>query len=252
MVALVDADIGQSFLGPPTTIGLSLFKSHPDWELVLSPPEIFFVGSTTPEGYFPSHLKGVKRMVDKAISSGAEVVLIDTTGFVSGEAGKELKRRKIELLSPRFILALQKSDEIEPILELYKENPLYKIHRLPLSEQVRPRSMEERRTYRADRFRDYFKGSVIHEFAFDKLQIEGDVLDPSGETIPLDWSLKINGLLIGLKNSDDETLGLGLIRNYFEEKKVVRISTPLRDIQRVKTIQLSSHKVIPLYEEERS
>lgn len=252
MVALVDADIGQSFLGPPTTIGLSLFKSHPDWELVLSPPEIFFVGSTTPEGYFPSHLKGVKRMVDKAISSGAEVVLIDTTGFVSGEAGKELKRRKIELLSPRFILALQKSDEIEPILELYKENPLYKIHRLPLSEQVRPRSMEERRTYRADRFRDYFKDSVIHEFAFDKLQIEGNVLDPSGETIPLDWSLKINGLLIGLKNSDDETLGLGLIRNYFEEKKVVRISTPLRDIQRVKTIQLSSHKVIPLYEEERS
>jgi len=248
MVALVDADIGQSFLGPPTTIGFSLFKSHPDWELVLSPPEIFFVGSTTPEGYFPAHLKGVKRMVDKAISSGAEVVLIDTTGFVSGEAGKELKRRKIELLSPRFILALQKSDEIEPILELYQENPLYKIHRLPLSEQVRPRSIEERRTNRADSFRDYFKDSVIHEFAIDELQTEGEVLDPSGETIPLDWSLKINGLLVGLKNNDDETLALGLIRNYFEEKRVVRISTPLRDIQRVKTIQLSSHKVIPLYE----
>src|SRR5512136_3343455 len=59
-VALVDADIGQSFLGPPTTIGLSLFKSDPDWKLLLSPPEIFFVGSFTPEGYFPTFLKGVK------------------------------------------------------------------------------------------------------------------------------------------------------------------------------------------------
>jgi polynucleotide 5'-hydroxyl-kinase GRC3/NOL9 len=115
-VALVDADIGQSFIGPPTTIGFSVFKSDPDWEVVLSPPEIFFVGSTTPEGYLPTHLKGVKRMMDKAISSGAEVVLVDTTGFVLGEAGKELKRRKIDVLSPHFIIALQKSDEIEPLL----------------------------------------------------------------------------------------------------------------------------------------
>ena len=128
--------LGNPFLALLTTIGLSVFKSDPDWEVVLSPPEIFFVGSTTPEGHFPIHLKGVKRMVDKAPSYGADVIFVDTTGFVLGEAGKELKRRKIDLLSPRFILALQKSDEIEPILELYKENPLYKIHRLPLSEQV--------------------------------------------------------------------------------------------------------------------
>ncbi len=44
-VALVDADLRQSFLGPPTTIGLAVFKSDPNWEVVLSPPEIFFVGS---------------------------------------------------------------------------------------------------------------------------------------------------------------------------------------------------------------
>ena len=110
-IALVDADIGQSFLGPPTTIGLAIFKSHPDWEVILSPPEIFFVGSTSPEGHFPIHLKGVKRMVDKAPSYGAEVIIVDTTGFILGEAGKELKRRKIDLLSPRFIIALQRSNQ---------------------------------------------------------------------------------------------------------------------------------------------
>jgi polynucleotide 5'-hydroxyl-kinase GRC3/NOL9 len=250
-VVLVDSDIGQSTLGPPATIGLSVFKSDPDWEVVLSPPEIFFVGSTTPEGHFPLFLKGVRRMLDKAISYGTELILIDTTGFVLGEAGKELKERKIDLLSPRFILALQKSDELEPILDVYKENPHYKIYRLSLSGQVTPRSMEERRTNRADRFRDYFKDSVIHELAIEEVQIEGEVLDPSGEAIPLDWSLRINGLLIGLKDSNDETLALGMVKNFFEEEKVLRISTPLEDIQRVKTIQLSSLKVIPLYEEER-
>jgi polynucleotide 5'-kinase involved in rRNA processing len=86
--------------------------------------------------------------------------------------------------------------------------------------------------------------------AVEEVQIEGEVLDPNGESIPLDWALRINGLLIGLKDSDDETLALGVIRNYLAEKKVVRVLTPLADIPRVKTIQLSSLKIIPLYEDE--
>jgi polynucleotide 5'-hydroxyl-kinase GRC3/NOL9 len=249
-VALVDADIGQSFLGPPATIGLSVFKSDPDWQLVLTPPEIFFVGSITPEGNFPIHLKGVERMADKAASHGVDVILVDTTGFVLGEQGIELKRRTLDLLSPRFILALQKSDELEPILEHYKENALPRILRLPLSEQVRSRSMEERRTYRTDKFQEYFKHSVIQELAVEGFQIEGEVLDPNGETLPLDWALRINGLLIGLKDSNDETLALALIKNYDVEKKLVRVSTPLREIERAKTIQLSSLKVILLHEDE--
>jgi polynucleotide 5'-hydroxyl-kinase GRC3/NOL9 len=250
-VALVDADIGQSFLGPPATIGLSVFKSDPDWQLLLSPPEIFFVGSTTPEGHFPIHLKGVKRMVDKVPSYGAEVTLVDTTGFILGEAGKELKRKKIDLLSPRFILALQKSNEIEHVLDHYKENPLYKIVRMPLSDQVKPKSIEERRINRTNKFQEYFKHSVTQELTIEEVQIEGEVLDPNGDVLPFDWALRINGLLIGLKDSHDETLALGVIRNYFEEKKVARVLTPLREMERVKTIQLSSLKVIPLYEEER-
>jgi polynucleotide 5'-hydroxyl-kinase GRC3/NOL9 len=249
-VALIDADIGQSFLGPPATIGLSVFKSDPDWQLVLTPPEIFFVGSITPEGNCPIHLKGVKRMADKAASHGVDVILVDTTGFILGEKGIELKRRKLDLLSPRFILALQKSDELEPILEHYKENALPRILRLPLSEQVRSRSMEERRTYRTDKFQEYFKHSVIQELAVEGFQIEGEVLDPNGETLPLDWALRINGLLIGLKDSNDETLALALIKNYDVEKKLVRVSTPLREIERAKTIQLSSLKVILLHEDE--
>ena len=249
-VGLVDADIGQSFLGPPATIGLSVFKSHPDWKVILSPPEIFFVGSTTPEDHFPIHLKGVKRMVDKASSYSPDVILVDTTGFVLGEAGKELKRRKIGLIHPRFILALQKYDEIEPILEPYKRNALYKIYHLPLSEQIKPKSMEERKINRTNKFQDYFKYSVIQEFAVEEVQIEGEVLDPNGERLPLDWSLGINGLIIGLKDGNDDTLALGVVRNYSQEKKVVRVLTPLTEIQRVKTIQLSSIRHILLYEDE--
>ncbi len=248
-VALVDADIGQSFLGPPTTIGLSVFKSDPDWEIVLSTPEIFFVGSTTPEGHFPIHLKGVKRMVDKALSYSLDLILVDTTGFVLGDGGKELKRRKIDLISPQFILALQRSDELEPILEFYKENPAIKILRPPVSNQVKARSMDERRAYRTNKFQNYFKNASIQELSMEEIQIEGKVLDPYGEPIPLEWALRLNGLLVGLKDIRDETLALGIIKNYSEEGKKIKILTPLPDIKGVKTLQLSSQKVIYFEEE---
>ena len=249
-VALVDADIGQSFLGPPTAIGLALFKSPPDWEGNLL-PEIFFVGSNTPEGHIPIHLKGVKRMVEKAISYGARVILVDTTGFILGEAGKELKRKKIDLISPQFILVLQRSREVENILELYKENPLYKIYRLPISEQVKSRSYEERRTYRMRKFREYFKDSEIKELAIDGIRLEGKVLDSTGFAIPLEWSIWIKGLLLALKDVNDETLGLGVIENFLEEEKILRISTPLTNFKNVQALQLGSLKLNSSYEEER-
>jgi polynucleotide 5'-hydroxyl-kinase GRC3/NOL9 len=189
-------------------------------------------------------------MVDRASSHGMEVILVDTTGFALGEAGRELKRRKIDLISPRFILALQRDDEIEPILEPYNENTLYRIHRLPLSEQVRAKSVEERRMNRTNKFRSYFKYAAIQELAIEGVQIEGEVLDPDGAPLPLDWALKMNSLLIGLKDENDETLALGLTKNYFEEKKVLRVSTPLREMEKVKAIQLSSLRLLLLYEDE--
>ncbi|MGQ9646362.1 MAG: Clp1/GlmU family protein [Thermodesulfobacteriota bacterium] len=248
-VGLVDADIGQSFLGPPATIGFSLFKSDPDWKIILSPPELFFVGSITPEGHFAIHLKGVKRMVDRASTWEPDVILVDTTGFVLGEGGKELKRRKIDLICPRFILVLQREDELEPILEPYRKNPLYKIHGLPLSEQVRPKSPEERRMNRTKKFRDYFKYSAVQELAIEEIQIEGEVLDPDGSPLPLEWSLKMNDLLIGLKNQQDDTLALGLLKNYSGDRKTLSVFTPLQEIRSVKTIQLSSLRLLLLFQD---
>lgn len=251
-VGLVDADIGQSFIGPPTTIGLALFdpelnSGSPDWEKV-RPHSIFFVGSTSPEGYFPVHIEGVKNMTDRAKSYGAEIVLIDTTGLVLGWAGKELKRRKIELLHPRHILALQHTDEIEHILGLYEDNLWIKIHRLPISGVARSRSKEERRVYRNRRFKEYFEDSEIKEIRLKNIIITGKVIDSKGYVIPPERAIRIEGLLIGLKDEKENTLSLGIINRF--EKERLRFSTPLKNIEGIEEIQLGSLKLSPSYEEE--
>lgn len=251
-VGLVDADIGQSFLGPPTTIGLSLLDPEfnsgpPDWEKV-KPPSIFFVGSTSPEGQFPVHIEGVKNMVERAQFSGSEVVIVDTTGLVLGEAGRELKRRKIELLSPDYIFALQRTDEIEHILRLYKDDLSIRIHRLPVSEISRSRSREERRIYRNSRFKKYFRDSEVKEIRLKDIKITGKVVGSQAYTIPPERAIRIEGLLIGLKDEKDDTMALGVIDRFEEER--LYVYTTLKEIDRVRAIQLGSLKLSPSYEEE--
>jgi polynucleotide 5'-kinase involved in rRNA processing len=249
-VALVDVDIGQSILAPPTTIGLAVFEPPLD-HMGVSSSDIFFVGSTTPEGNNTLLLEGVKKMVDKAISRSPEVIVIDTTGFILGEAGREFKRRKIDLTAPRFIFALEKSEELEPILEMYGRNPLYRIYRFPISEGVRSRSREERTAYRAAKFKEYFQEAKVRKLKTPAIRLERRSVDANGFSIPQEWALGIRGLLVGLADIHSDTLALGIIISYDDEDRMLKVLTPLKDLKNVKSIQFSSLMLTPSYEEER-
>lgn len=249
-VALVDADIGQSFLGPPTTIGLSFFDKPPDWSCPIS-AEIFFVGSTTPEENLSRHLEGVKKMTDRSLSIGAQVVLVDTTGLVSGELGKELKGRKIDLLTPRLLVALQRFDELEPLLGPYEERRSFEIFRLPVSRAARTRSREERKAYRAMKFRSYFEPSQVRSLNLAAISLEGGVTTSSGLSIYPEWALSIRGLLVGLNTSDGLTLALALLHHYSDEEGLLTVLTPSETLRGVKAIRLSSLRLNSSYEEER-
>jgi polynucleotide 5'-kinase involved in rRNA processing len=49
---------------------------------------------------------GTKKMADKALNSGDDVVIVNTSGLILGTAGTELKLNKVDLLSPKYIFAL--------------------------------------------------------------------------------------------------------------------------------------------------
>ena len=189
-------------------------------------------------------------MVDKAIAYGPEVVLVDTTGLVSGEVGIELKIRKINLLAPCSILVLQRFEELEDILALIKGNPLLRIQRLPVSEEAQSRSKEVRRLYRTRKYQEYFKGSQIKDLTIKGIPLEGIVHDPNGQPLLLERALRVKGLLLGLKAANEDTLALAVIRDFLEEQRRLRVSTPLNDFGKVKSIQLCSIRLSPSYEEE--
>lgn len=175
-VAMIDADMGQSTLGPPTTIGMNIFNSAPHWLEDIPCKALHFVGSTSPDKHFISTIVGVKKMTESALGCGADITLVDTSGLVYGNAGRLLKSQKIDIINPAHIIAIQESDEIEHLLLPYTKQSAIKIHRLMTSADTKTKSKEHRRSYREIKFQGYFRKSMRHRFALGSVGILGSFL----------------------------------------------------------------------------
>ncbi|MFQ5736349.1 MAG: Clp1/GlmU family protein [Thermodesulfobacteriota bacterium] len=164
--ALVDLDMGQSSIGPPTTVawGRAAGPGPP-------PPEgFYFTGALSPPGSLLPSLAGACAVLDSALGVCGKAV-IDTTGLVAGPVGLVLKQYKIELLAPDVIIALQRGSELEHILSSFSRLDRPSILRLNVPEGVRRRGAEERAEHRQQRFEEYFRGSMVVEVRLDDVDV---------------------------------------------------------------------------------
>jgi polynucleotide 5'-hydroxyl-kinase GRC3/NOL9 len=177
-VAIVDADIGQKSIGPPTTVTLA----HIAGEAWPPAPEAFyFVGSPSPVGRMLPLVVGAARLAGAA---DAPFVVVDTTGYVDG-AGRVLKAYKIEAVRPDLIVAIEKRGELEPILRPYRT---YRSIRLRPSRKARPRDSWERDFARENAFAIYFKEAQRSELGFDQVVFQRSLLF-TGEPIALEGAI---------------------------------------------------------------
>jgi len=155
-VGIVDADIGQSDIGPPTTVGFGEVTAELACLKDAALRGMYFVGDTRPTGHLLQLVIGTRRMVDRALAAGMEKVLIDTTGLVSGQLGRVLKTQKIAALAPDLILCLQRGDECEHILREYAAFQTPAILRLAPNADCRAKTQAFRQNHRAAMFQKHF------------------------------------------------------------------------------------------------
>lgn len=158
-VAVVDADLGQSDIGPPTTIGLGRIRGPVGRLSEAEVVGLYFVGSTSPQGHLLPTVLGTRLMVDRARRLGFERIVVDTSGLVQGELGRLLKQHKIDLVDPDLVFCLQRNGECEHILRPYDAGPRPAVLRLACSPATRRRSPEERRQHRERSLQEYFAGA---------------------------------------------------------------------------------------------
>jgi len=184
-VGYVDSDLGQSTIGPPTTVGLKIFNTPPNQHDYSNFFELHFVGNTSPEGFLLQTLHAVKKMADKSLQQGSQITLVDSTGFIDGPAARILKQYKIEMLRPPWIIALQAGDEMEHLLRGYEKMGWHVI-RLTCSKQVVTRSQAERQRYRNERYKAYFKSAKVVDCPIHKVVLPSCILGTGQRINPLE------------------------------------------------------------------
>jgi polynucleotide 5'-hydroxyl-kinase GRC3/NOL9 len=231
-VAVVDADLGQSDIGPPTTVGLGRIQPHTarlgDAEVL----GLYFVGATSPPGHLRRTVAGTRILTERARRLGFDRVLVDTSGLVRGEPGRRLKRRKIDQVDPELVLCLQRAGECEHILGDYRGRARPEILRLPPAAAARRRSAEERRQHRERSLQAYLAAARPV-----RLDLGRVALRPTAR-----WRGDCRGALAGLEDARRETLGLGVVRAVALAEQALVVLTPVpRDA--IAAVRLGTHRL---------
>lgn len=228
--AYIDADVGQSVIGPPTTLGMALLEEAKEELSGVEADRLYFIGATSPVRHLLPVVVGLRKLLDEAWRKGAEFAIVDTTGLVSGEVGLTLKFYKVEALRPNHLIALERGSEVEHILRPLWGREDLKVHVLLPSPKVVRRDQRRRQDYRLERFRSYFKGASFRDVDLR----ERPLISPASSLCQRGDDLK--GRLIGLIDGDGFAVGLGLIEDLEGDR--ASIWTPVEELHAVRSLQV--------------
>ena len=166
-VFVIDADVGQSDIGPPTTIGLGVAEEKVAALGDIPLYDAVFVGSTSPYGIFHRCVSAISTLKDLAEKLGAESIILNTTGWVVDPGGRELKISKIQAFKPSTVIGLGEKGELEHLLKFFEKQ--FRVLRLPPAAYARRRSRDDRRAIRKFTYAKWFENSKEIEISFTNI-----------------------------------------------------------------------------------
>ncbi len=188
--AVIDADLGQSDVGPPSTIGFN-FVTEPVKDLFdIDAQDAVFVGSTSPSGAMHKVIDGLVKQKSKAMEVGADFLIINTDGWVEGENAARYKKILTKTVIPSAVVGIQRTRELVPIFAVLDSVCVLFVHPPPL---IRPRSREKRKRLRELGYKKYLKNARMRSLSFHWLEVQCSSL---GTGVPLNHSRL--GILVNL------------------------------------------------------
>jgi len=221
-VAFLDADLGQKTVGPPACVGLRMVRDEHDLDAGegLQPDDLSFVGSTSPQGQLLPLVVGTGLLQARAQELGADLVVVDTSGLVSGVYGQILKFHKIELLRPDVVIGLARGEELDPLLGIVRRFFPTDVVTLQVHPDVGSTSVEERAKRREEAMRAYFGESQ------QRWKVKPTVFMPALPAL-FDHA-KLDHLLVGMSDGQGRTSGIGFLEHSADDG-VLRLISPVAD-----------------------
>lgn len=229
-VGVIDADVGQSHIGPPATVGWAVvdpsmrrrMRHKPEVDFSqITPGGICFVGDVMPVGHLLQLTAAIVQCL-RQVSNVTGRIIIDTPGFIAGPAASVLWWTVQRIVQPTLILAVQRENELNDILAGL-ENLGSQIERLEAPPRIQAKSPQARRSYRQNQFRRYFQDSRLYDFKLSDLTIQSTRSPASG-------------MLTALRDSQGIDHAIGIIENWQQNSNAVTVRAPQLDVSQIRCI----------------
>lgn len=228
---LVDADVGLSTVGPPACVGLRVLEDEEDLATIEKPDRLRFVGAITSARLVLQQVVATAVMVEQARHLG-DVIIIDTTAVAAGVSGETLKYHKTELCRPDLVIALQRGEEMEPVVGMLRRFLDVEVTTAPTDPGLTPLGPEERAHIRTHAFATALKPPL------ERWKVRSTVFAP---TLPVGLNLgRLDNVLVGVQDAAGGCLGLGILQ---VEDETVRVMTNVGE--GMKGLRLGSLRIDP-------
>lgn len=237
MTRILDADVGQADIGPPTTTSSSTV-SHNIFSLrELKPEKAHFIGATSPSSVEEKHIQSIQRLSRDDWNKDT-ITIVNTDGWTREARAVEHKLQLLTTLRPGLVLGLLTDDELEPILDLQKIPVL----ELEASKFARTRTREERKRTREEGYKRFLQNSSEREFKLNKVKLR---MYNSPQQQRLDQTTSHRGTLAGLLDETGALLSIGRTREI--RNGMIRMTTSSQE--RPTTVELGAIVLSSRFEE---
>jgi len=170
-VAVLDGDLGQSDIGPPSAIAYAVV-SKPITDLFnLQARNAYFMGETSAGNVTGEMIRGLSLLKSEIAARELDFLVINTDGWTEGECAADYKLKIIEELNPDLVFFVQQKDELAPILNCVSE--LRKIT-VESPSAIRQRDREKRKSLRELGYKKYLRNPKVQSLSLSWVKVERD------------------------------------------------------------------------------
>jgi polynucleotide 5'-hydroxyl-kinase GRC3/NOL9 len=249
---IIDGDIGQGDLAPPTAIGAAVLSKQLVDLRDVNASQFEFIGGISPIGFETLITKKLRSILDRIrTSSLADICIVNTDGYVK-DTGIQYKAMIAEELQPDAIICLGENVDLFDGQRQQQQQQQQEQHKAKSCQILRAsrssqayKSRLERMNRRLDQFLRYVgHGSSIVKLSQIKFDYMNKVFSPSDlfnqpATKQLETE-NMRGMFVGL-GSTGNVIGFGVIINVNLGNDIIHIQT---NISSFDTMYLSNVRLL--------
>ncbi len=224
-VAIVDADIGQTDLGPPTTMAAAEVTASVVNLSQVKPSERLFIGLTSPGHAKGKVIRSIKRLVECHTKPG-KMVIVNTDGWIEGNEAALYKLQMLDELQPDITLGIG-GNETPSILQTGNRTTLL----VGSPDIIRERTRIDRRELRVLGYRRYLAGASLRTLRLDGVRLRY-CLAPNDLDLRVIPRLQLENLkdaIVGFLDADGFLQEIGVLKDLLRSAKTVKVWSRISD-----------------------